>query len=93
MVNPVLTSKELIKKLRMSKDTLKHWRYGCYMSSEGEKKVFYRKDHKGVPCRLVSGKGFDYYEYTIPEVIAWVESWQTPSQKKISVLKKLAGIK
>lgn len=87
-----ITSKELLEKLQISKDTLKHWRYGYYIASD-EYRVYYREDMAGVPCTLVTGKSFDFYEYDLSEVIAWVESWKTPSQKKISLLKKLEIIR
>lgn len=87
-----ITSKELLEKLQISKDTLKHWRYGYYIASD-EYRVYYREDMAGVPCTLVTGKSFDFYEYDLAEVIAWVESWRTPSQKKISLLKRLEIIR
>lgn len=87
-----ITSKELLEKLQISKDTLKHWRYGYYIASD-EYRVYYREDMAGVPCELIAGKSFDFYEYDLAEVIAWVESWKTPSQKKISLLKKLEIIR
>lgn len=86
-----ITSKELLEKLRISKDTLKHWRYGYYISSE-QYRVYYREDMAGVPCSLINGKSFDFYEYDLVAVTAWVESWRIASQKKISILKKLATI-
>lgn len=92
MANTRITSKELLEKLLISKDTLKHWRYGYYIASD-EYRVYYREDMAGVPCLLVAGKSFDFYEYDLDEVIDWVESWKTPSQKKISLLKRLMIIR
>ncbi len=87
----MITSKELLDLLHISKDTLKHWRYGYYISAD-QYRVFYREDMGGVPCRLVSGKSFDFYEYDLKEVTEWVQSWKTPSQKKISLLKRLSKL-
>lgn len=83
-----ITSKQLLEKLHISKDTLKHWRYGYYIASD-QYRVYYREDMKGVPCELISGKSFDHYEYDLQEVLKWVESWKVASQKRISILKKL----
>ena len=91
MENNRVTSKELLERLGISRDTLKHWRYGYYISTE-EYRVFYREDMAGVPCSLMSGKSFDFYEYDLAEVRDWVISWKTPSQKKISILKRLGKL-
>lgn len=88
MENITLTSKELLEKIGIAEDTLKHWRYGYYMTAD-KYRVYYREDMAGVPCKMVSGKSFDFYEYDIDTITDWVRSWKTKSQKKNSVLKRL----
>ena len=85
-----LTSKELIKKIKISHDTLKHWRYGYYISPD-KYRIYYRDDNKGVPGTIVAGKSFDHYEYDLKEVLEWVASWRKSSIKN-SILKKISKV-
>lgn len=90
-----LTSRELESLLGVSRDTLKHWRYGYYTNSRGEK-VYYRDDHMGVPCILKETTQYQYYTYSLSDVEKWIGSWKTESSKRnhiLSVLDKVKGKK
>lgn len=88
-----LTSRELESLLNVSKDTLKHWRYGYYTGTGGEK-VYYRDDHIGVPCILKDATQYQFYVYELEDVHKWISSWKTNSSKKnhiLSVIEKAKG--
>lgn len=84
-----LTSKELCNAIGIARDTIKHWRYGYY-TDPVKGRVFYREDKTGVPCVLRQTKAFNYYVYDLREVYQWIQSWSTESQKKNSLVKKMA---
>lgn len=83
--NSELNSRELEKLLSVSKDTLKHWRYGYYTGAGG-KKVYYRDDHIGVPCMLKDAGQYQYYVYQLEDVHKWISSWKTKSSKNNHIL-------
>lgn len=87
-----VTSKELEKLLGVSRDTLKHWRYGYYTGVNGEK-VYYRDDHMGVPCSLRDAGQYQFYVYEIEDIHMWISMWKTDSSKKNHILSVIERVK
>lgn len=85
-----LTSREVEDILDVSRDTLKHWRYGYYTGSGGTK-MYYRDDTMGVPCELLDAGQYQYYVYDLQDVYKWISTWKS-SSKKLHALSKIESV-